>query len=227
MDPIPASCRFFLGVIRALVQAVTADAHIIGKPLPAGPPLMASRLRAGLRVLENCLRRLLIAMALEFEREGLVSNLGPHKRPHGRKALSRPRKIKLLAPRFNPFSKRAQVTVDDLRALGPRKPKPRRDRNALVDMRAMNARLEQLAAIAADPVKRAKRLAYHLARNRPGPISGLDARLKPPGWLRPYWGAEASITYSALAFQIHTHSMARPPPLPKRRVYGPSVTVIC
>jgi hypothetical protein len=226
MDSIPASCRIFLDILRDLIAGARAEASLLGERPARAPRIMAQKLAAGLRMVEACLRNLLLAMALEFE-HGLVEARRPLGRPHKRKVLIRKRRLKVLNARFNPLAKNAMKSFEALKALGQgQKAKTPRTAPQLVDMHRLNQRLDQLSAIVADPVGRARRLAYHLARNRPGPIHPPDTTLRPPGHLCQYWRTEASITFSALAFEIQTKSRARPPPLPPRRWHGPSINVL-
>jgi hypothetical protein len=225
METIPASCRFFLQIVRDLLMGVRADASLLGERPRLAPKSMATRLAAGLRILEACLRNLLLAMALEFE-HSLVDARAPLKRPHKKPVFSRPRRFKLLSARFNPFAKSAIRSVEDLRALGQNTPRKPRSAPSLVDMGRLNQRLDQLSTIIADPVARARRLAFHLARSRPGPIHPTESTVRPPGHLRRWWRPEAGIAFSALAHEIQTRSRARPPPLRPRRRHGPSVIVL-
>jgi hypothetical protein len=220
MPSVPDSCRFFLQILRDLIDGVRAAATITGEPLTHAPRAMAQKMAAGLRMVERCVRTLLLVMALEFEHT-LVEARRPLGRPHKRKVLVRPRRLKVLGTLFS-FG-----GDDTLQALKDRpRSKAKGPTPAFVAVGTLNQRLEQLAAIVADPTDRARRLAYHLARNRPGPILAPDPTLRPPSHLRPYWRTEASASFSAMVHDIHTKSRARPPPQQPRRWHGPSVTAL-
>ena len=82
------------------------------------------------------------------------------------------------------------------------------------------ARLSALKALLDAPDARARRLAFHLARRRPGPI--IPPCLNQPGVPRRY-GTELSAIYDALAQAIWTAGRARPPPLGPAPKLGPRI----
>jgi hypothetical protein len=183
-------------------------------------PALIGRLAAGVRVLASFVRRLLVLMALSFE-HGLVDRLDPAKalpRPKGRKSGPSLRFVVLEAP----FALASAETP----------PKPAfnwADRvehaSAAPPARTVSpARLYQLldllAAIMADPEPRARRLAFHLARRRHGPL------LPPAGPARVAgcWGTEIRASHEAMAAAILSAGRIRPPPLPPPRRAGPVVT---
>lgn len=224
MDSIPASCRAFLLIVRDLIGCVRADASVRGALVAVAPRAMARRLAAGLRLVEACLRRLLLVMALEFE-PMLVERRGPLGRPHGRTApAGQGRRFAVLDSRSGTASRKG---LEALKALAEGRRRGKADAGpALVGVAALNQRLERLAAIAADPVARARRLAFHLARSRPGPIRAPALAMRQPAHLRRHWSPGASLMASAMALTIYIQSRARPPPLPPRRWHGPSITVL-
>jgi hypothetical protein len=181
---------------------------------------VAGRLVTGLIVLKTFLRRLIILIALELE-WGLVDTRGEMKRPHKRK--SKP------SDGFHMPLLDAQSGGDWLydhypyhypraksqKAYGTNPP-------VYVDMAKLYAKLAFLAKIADNPFPKAKRLAYHLARNRPGPILALEG----PERIAGRWGTEIRAYYDNLPAMIIEQSRNRPPPLPPPRDHWPMVTAL-
>ena len=88
-----------------------------------------------------------------------------------------------------------------------------------VEAAPLLARLSALKALIEAPEQRARRLAFHLARKRPGPLfPQLDRRRVP----RRY-GTELSALYTALGAAVTEASRARPPPLGPRPRAGPRI----
>ncbi|MEO0549449.1 MAG: hypothetical protein AAFZ91_05975 [Pseudomonadota bacterium] len=71
------------------------------------------------------------------------------------------------------------------------------------------ARLKALKTLLEAPTERAKRLAFHLARRRPGPLLAPGRHADVPR----RWGTELSMLYEGMAESIRKLSQARPPPL--------------
>jgi hypothetical protein len=214
MHPVLISCRFLLQTVRALLDQVRArDGVYLDRPA-FGARGMARRLASGLGLVEAYLRRVLLVMALELE-PTLVDVRGPMRRPHGKKAKGK------SAPHFCILPKELPPSDATLLAFERRKemraytgtPQP-------VALGRLYQRLDQLTAIVADPLARAKRLAFHLARNKEGPILAPNHALRPPG----SWGTEARATFFALEHDIIARSKNRPPPLPPPRRCWPSIT---
>ncbi len=90
-------------------------------------------------------------------------------------------------------------------------------------MVSLYRRLDLLAAIAADPVKRANALAWRIARGREGYIMPPDRLFRPPGCVRRLWRTETEMTFNALGYGIGTASRTRAPQLPRRERPGPRI----
>lgn len=160
----------------------------------------AKRLKSGLCQLEAFLRRMLLVMALTLE-----PTLKPSAPLYAPKSPKKSRNV----PSKGAFRLNLSPTLpppDHLRDL-PRKP---RLNETLVPARPFIDRILTLQDLIEAPEKRARRLAFHLARTRPGLLIApdLDKDLIPNRT-----GTELSATYRALALQIVTRSRARPPPL--------------
>jgi hypothetical protein len=220
MESVLTSARLLLSIVRDLIDAVRVrDDFDLSRPKYASRSV-AQRLASGLRYIEAYLRRVLLVMALEIE-PMLKDKRGPMKRPHGKKDLNRwnkPPAFVILndhnpAMPFEIQNKFAEAQADRMRQYYRPEPKP-------VHIGRLYQRLDQLCAIAKNPLARAKRLAYHLARNREGPILAPDIGLRPPST----WNTEARATFFALAHDIVTRSRARPPPLPAVRRCWPTIT---
>ena len=171
----------------------------------------SARLRAGIRILESWLRRLLILMALALE-PGLKPRPGEHVltrdwREKPPKTLKRPHfQIFREAPEadFTSLDDPWRVRAD--RATGP------------VPAKWLLERLSALKALLDDPERRARHLAWSLARKRPGVLLAPQGRAVPARW-----GTEPSALYSAMGFAISQASRARPPPLGPRPRAGPRI----
>ncbi len=160
----------------------------------------ALRLKRGIAALEAYLRRLLFLLALQLE--------------HGLKPDTHERPIYALKPRkyqtrtcFKSFPNRGiEQDVSTFFAASKwrarRAPKP-------VPLAPLLRRLRDVRALLADPMARARRLAYHLSRQRPG----LCFAPGPAGAVRGRDGTDLSANYVALGHAIGEASRARPPPL--------------
>lgn len=225
MHPVLVSFRLYMRLVRDLISGVRARGRDVCAQSGAGGcwPDAARRgaarlLAAGVRLAEACVRRLLLMMALELE-PTLVDDPKPMRRPHGRRSLARGPRFQVLPAPCGPMSSAVwDRLAHGRRADGRRAPGP-------VHVGRLQQRLDLVAMIAADPLARARRLAFHLARRRPGLILAPDRHLRPPAALRRIWGAEVSASFSAMGFGILERSRSRPPPLPPPRRYGPSITI--
>ncbi len=182
--------------------------------LHLGPALIsqaaARRLKAGLRALEAYLRRVLFLLALSFEA--------------GLSAANHPRIIYARAPRKASLVSRFRLFVgeqalpdswsDSWRGASSIPQKP------LVFTAPYLARLRDLRGLLKAPEARARRLAWSLARRRPGLLLAPDAGdvLVP----RRY-GTEVSAHYASLGPAIIEASRARPPPLGAVPLAGPRI----
>jgi hypothetical protein len=220
MEPVLASCRVVLSVVVALIDGVLVrDNLYLGRPEFA-KAAVAGRLAKGLLAVEAYLRRVLLVMALELEHT-LKDERGPMKRPHGRKAKNagnKPPRFVILTSLFAPFPDDALHALQQRQAL--RVKSENRGAPQPVAMARLYHRLDRVIAISKDPMARARRLAFYLARNREGPIMAPDHMLRPPS----YWRTEARGTFDALAHTIVMQSKARPPPLSPVRNHYPMIT---
>jgi hypothetical protein len=214
MHPVLISCRFLLDTVRALLDGVRVrDGVYVDRPA-FGTRAMARRLATGLAHVEAYLRRLLLVMALELE-PTLVDVQGPMRRPHGRKKKGKGAPHFCILPKELPPSPALLYAFDRRKGLLTRSGDPQP-----VAMARLYQRLDHLTNIVASPLARAKRLAFHLARNKEGPILAPNSTLRPPG----AWGTQARASFFSLEHDILTRSKNRPPPLRPPRRCWPSVT---
>jgi hypothetical protein len=217
MDPL-ASFAFLIATAQRLSSAVNTRDNLHLRPALACKAV-AARLGSGMRVLRAFLRRLIILIALELE-WSLVDRRGAMKRPHGRKAASTGAKFSLQgldsdkpSPWLNGGGPNFMTQVETID--GRSTPVP-------VDMASLYAQLDFLARIAANPLAKAKRLAFHLARKHHGIIMAPEG----PQRIAGRWGTEVRASYSAMAGSIITQSRNRPPPLPPPRTQWPMITAL-
>ncbi len=171
----------------------------------------SARVRAGIRILESWLRRLLILMALALE-PGLRPRPGEHVLTRDwREKLSKTTKRSHFQI-FRDAPEADFAALDDpWRARAERPPGP-------VPAKWLLQRLSALKALLDNPEPRARRLAWSLARHRPGVLLAPQGRAVPARW-----GTEPSALYSAMGFAISETSRARPPPLGPRPRAGPRI----
>jgi hypothetical protein len=216
MNPL-ASFTFLIATVQSLVAAVITRDNLHIRP-PFASKAVAVRLVSGMRLLRAFLRRLIILIALEMEWH-LVDTRGEMKRPHGRKSkTSACAKLSLTcfdADKVSPWlnSDGPQFNKDD---------KQRRAVPIAIDMTKFYAQLDFLSKIAANPVAKAKRLAFHLARQRHGIIMAPQG----PPRIAGRWGTQVSASFDAMAASIITKSRNRPPPLPPPRNQWPTITAL-
>jgi hypothetical protein len=216
MNPPPSSFEFLIETAQIIVAAVNTRDNLHLRPEVARKAV-AVRLASGLRLLRAFLRRLIILMAVELEWT-LVDTRGPMKRPHGR-----PSKPTLAS--FSIKGLDAPIASPWLDGYGPQfKPVIRTGRVGPVDVDMSNlyAQLKFLSRIAANPMAKAQRLAFHLARTYEGIIIPPDG----PKRIAGRWGTQVSAFYAAMRSSIITQSRNRPPPLPPPRNIWPSVTAL-
>lgn len=182
-----------------------------------GRKAVARRLGSGLRVLGAWLRRLLVLMALALEPD-LTVREQPLRRPHGRKTQARMRFAVWTADTVLPEDLGCRSGA----AAGSGLPGGRIGMSGPVELGRLYRQLDLMAAILADPLPRARRLAIHLARNKP------DMLLPPAGPRRiaGRWGREISASFDAMAVSIMAQARVRPPPLPPPRRGWRSITLV-
>jgi hypothetical protein len=181
---------------------------------------VAGRLVNGLIVLKTFLRRLIILIALDLE-WGLVDTRGEMKRPHKRK--SKPSDgfhLPLLDAHkgghwLNNHNPDHYLRAKSQNAYGTNPP-------VYINMARLYAQLAFLSKIADNPYQKAKRLAFHLARNRPGPILALEG----PKRIAGRWGTEIRAYCDSMPALIVDKSRNRPPPLPPPRNHWPMITAL-
>jgi hypothetical protein len=180
---------------------------------------IAGRLRAGVAALEAYLRRVLILMALEIEHE-LV---GVHRPENLARAKAKLPPVRKYSFKIYPPDSQAGQADFELRFSKDRNANPDATSPPIVvPIGVWLDRLDHLHALAKDPRAKARRLAFSLARSRPGLLMAPDT---PPRRLHR-WGREVSALSNAMAAQIMMKSRSRPPPLPPpRRGPKPMITV--
>jgi len=205
-------------------EAVRLTSRLLSRDgLSAFPELIsqaaAARLRAGLRVIEAFLARLLVLMALEIE-STLTHVERPERRPRERQPRKRGVTLRIFPCEL--VGDGPELSLSESWPGSPNGSPPERPAAAPapVPTRALFERLARLRLIAEAPGARARRLAFHMARTRPGPLLAPKHR---PG-VANRWGVEASALYTAMGQGIVTASRSRPPPLPPPRVPRPIIT---
>ncbi len=199
----------------ALSQAVQLHSRVacldelITRPLFVRKAV-AARLRAGIRALTAFLRRILILMALEIEHD-LVAKVQAENLARAKASMPLTKKPFLL---IYPKSDRPQ-DFDFRPTFGASVGSnlPSFDASSLpvtVPIGRWLAQLDHLHKIALDPLAKARRLAFSLARSHHGILM---APPEHPRIMRRH-GREATAIYDAMAAQIMHKSRSRPPPLP-------------
>ncbi len=186
-----------------------------------GTKAIAGRMRTGLRAMTAFLRRILILMALQMEPDLVhIQRPEPMPRRKGKKVFRVPSFRLQIYPTqyYRPLPDFFDPSPWDT----PRYKAPIvRQHQTQVSMSALFNQLDHLCAIAKDPLAKAKRLSFALARSRPGIIF---APLENNVTMRR-WGLEPSAMYDAMGYRIGHNSATRPPPLPPfRRGPKPSIT---
>jgi hypothetical protein len=214
MNPL-ASFAFLIATVQSLVAAVNTRDNLHIRPTLASKAV-AARLVSGMRLLRAFLRRLVILIALEMEWH-LVDARGEMKRPHGRKAASSAGFALggLDANKVSPWLNGDGPQFNSAKVQAPSTP-------VSINMTKLYAQLDFLAKIAANPVAKAKRLAFHLARKHPGIIMAPQG----PKRIAGRWGTQVSASFDAMAASIITQSRNRPPPLPPLRNQWPTITAL-
>ena len=164
-------------------------------------PAIAGRLRSGLRALEAYARRLILFIALTFEHE-----LAPSTREYV--VYQRQKRRVPKSPSF-PIFVGERVPPEIGFGEGTRRKLEPFGRGAEIIAAPLLQRLSDLKALIAAPEKRARQIAFQLARRRPGPLlaphNGRGRSLVPRRL-----GTEISALYDSMAHSIHTISRKRP-----------------
>lgn len=173
----------------------------------------ARRFRVGLRALEAFLRRVLLLFALQLE---------PGLQPRATLWKSRSRKAargqlsKAPTPGFRLL--KDERAVPEWLAISGASSSASQSGPWLTY--PLYSRLAMLSDLIANPHARARRLAFHLARRRPGPLLA-------PGFALTTttrrFGTEISMQFDAMAEAIHAAGRARPPPLGPLPGPGPRI----
>jgi hypothetical protein len=214
MNPL-ASFAFLIATVQSLAMAVSARDNLYLRPAWASKAV-AARLGSGMRVLRAFLRRLIILIALDLE-WSLVDKRRQMKRPHGRKSKSCAGfSLQVLdADKVSPWLNSNGPDFKTVKGQAHSTPVP-------IDMSKLYAKLDFLVKIAANPLAKAKRLAFHLARTRQGIIMAPEG----PKRIAGRWGTEVRASFDAMAGSIITQSRNRPPPLPPPRNQWPTITAL-
>jgi hypothetical protein len=186
-----------------LVSAVLArdDAHLAPAHLTKAA---AGRMRAGIRAVEAYLRRLILVLALQFEHTLPKNN--PVRARYGALPPKTPHKPRANPTRFTVFT--GQHDLPDALREGWIDRAPRH--SAPIPAAPLIARLRALSTLAKAPEARARRLAWTLARKRPGPILTPDLKRR---CVPARYGTEVSAIYDGFHAEIIKASRARPPPI--------------
>lgn len=189
-DFIDLAKRMGTGLLDAII--VADDLHLAPTYLRPGA---AARVRAGIRRIEVYLRRLILLLALQIEHALPPCAISPVRLASaGRPSAS---------ARLTIFARPGQLLALTRLAARPRSAKTAGD----VAAYRLLLRLAQLGELLEAPRKRARRLAWNLARRRAGFFEA-------PG--RGYaiasrFGTEASAIFDAMAELILGASLSRPP----------------
>lgn len=172
-----------------------------------------SRLRTGLRALEAYLKRVILLLALKLEPE-LTPNTSIHVKHHKpRPHTTRVGRLAILSQgRDWPGTK---ILQSPMYKIAPR--------GAPVLAAPYLDRLTHIKKLIEAPEKRARRLAYYLARRRPG-------WLLPPGPSRfrfpARFGTEISALYTGMAQAIYTACKIRPSSIGPKPRAPPRISVL-
>ena len=195
-----------------------ASAVLARDNLQLGPAFIsqaaARRLKAGLRAVEAYLRRFLLLLALSLE-AGLPRTV--------RTYIVRARAVRSgrPSPGFRVLTGERDVP-EELREWGACFP-ALSPGSEPVQAAPLLARLAALRALLNAPNARARRLAFHLARRRPGLLLAPDHT---DAHLPRRFGTEVSMLYAGLSPAILAASRARPPPLGACPRVGPRIRAV-
>jgi hypothetical protein len=223
MNPL-AAFTMLIATAQNLAAAVNTRDELHLRPQFARKAV-AARLVSGLMVLKAFLRRMILLIALDLEWT-LVDMRGEMKRPHGRKAKSSATRLNLRildADKPSPWSGGNCPKFVIAKMYEPRQVRDHRyNPPVFIDMAKLYAQLTFLAGIASNPVPKAKRLAFHIARTREGIIMAPEG----PKRIAGRWGTEVNAQFWAMGYAIMTKARSRPPPLPPPRTHWPMITAL-
>ena len=187
------------------------DAHLAPR---AFSPAAAARFKAGLRAIEAYLRRMILWLALQIEHDFPRDN--PERAIYQRTAGQRANQnlsLKIFTAQHDFPDNFADRYDPSFYGLGADRPQPLRP--PAIPARPLLDRLRALSDLAKAPEARARRLAWLLARKRPGPVMTPDIGRR---YVPARYGTEVSAIYDSFIAGIAKASRARPPPLgPVRR----------
>jgi hypothetical protein len=219
MQPVPKSSQWPLKLLLEMIARVPECFGALTPWPSVVSRRMARQFLRAVRDAEAFLRRLLLVLALEIEPTLVDTSKAV------RRATKRVRKWRPRVARFVVLDERDRPDEPArLAALCAARPAPgvRRQPRGPVPMARLYRRLDRLTAIAADPMRRARRLAFWLARYRPDWILTTDPQLRLPG----RYGTEITMTFDAIGYQLFEKSKRRPPPMGPPARWGPSITVL-
>ena len=213
---------FALSQAAYLRDRVLGLCELLGRPAFARKAV-AARLVKGVRALEAFLRRILILMALDMEPDLIAKD------PCENLARAKERKLRARKPFLRIFPAPIGADTFDFREkLGAPRPSEQSPHAATlppvtVPIGRWWRQLDYLQTIIHDPVKKARRLAFSLARRHPGLLMAPDQNRR----VMRGCGTEPTSLFDAMAFQILQKSRSRPPPLPPpRRWPKPMITCL-
>jgi hypothetical protein len=219
MNPL-AAFTMLIATAQSLADAVSARDHVYLRH-PTQRKAVAQRLVSGLRLLRAFLRRLVILIALDLE-WGLVDKRGEMKRPHKRQMKPSSAKLSLICFDADKVSPWLNADGPSFKPRAKSQNEPGTNPSVHITMTSLYAQLDFLANIAANPLAKAKRLAFHLARKRHGIFMAPSG----PRRIGGRWGTQVSMYFDLMAGDIITKSRNRPPPLPPPRTHWPMITAL-
>jgi len=213
---------FALSQASYLRDRVLGVSELLGRPALVRKAV-AARLRSGVRALQAFLRRILILMALDMEPDLVAKDQTENL------ARAKGKKVRVNRPflRIFPAPQKGRRLDFKPQFGAPRPSEPSPYAAALPPVTVPIGRwwrqLDYLQTIIHDPVAKARRLAFSLARCHPGLLMAPDQNRR----VMRGCGTEPTSLFDAMAFQILQKSRSRPPPLPPpRRWPKPMITLL-
>jgi hypothetical protein len=199
MNPL-AAFTMLIATAQNLAAAVNTRDDLHLRPQFARKAV-AARLVSGLMVLKAFLCRMILLIALDLEWT-LVDTRGEMKRPHGRKAKSTTRlNLRILdADKPSPWIGGNCPKFVIAKMYEPKQVRDHRyNPPVFIDMAKLYAQFNFLAGIASNPLPKAKRLAFHIARTREGIIMAPEG----PKRIAGRWGTEVNAQFWAMGYTHH------------------------